>query len=220
MSITPVTATGAGASAAGAPPASPRSPLNADFQTFLTMLTVQMRNQDPLNPMEASDFAVQLATFSGVEQQVRTNTLLTEMASANRLADLGRNVGMEARVDGPVRFDGQPLQLWPERLNGASSHVLIAYGPLGNVVSRTPITGDGAVTWAGIGPDGQPVPAGLYRFEVAGMSGDSVVGSGRVHSYSRITELVQDGAEARYVLADGRRISASEITGLREGTPS
>ena len=41
-----------------------------DFETFLKMLTTQIRNQDPLNPMEGSEFAVQLATFSGVEQQV------------------------------------------------------------------------------------------------------------------------------------------------------
>lgn len=50
-----------------------------DFETFLKMLTTQIRNQDPLNPMEGSDFAVQLATFSGVEQQVQTNDLLQKM---------------------------------------------------------------------------------------------------------------------------------------------
>ncbi len=44
------------------------------------MLTVQMKNQDPLNPIQSSDFAVQLATFSGVEQQVRTNELLSRLA--------------------------------------------------------------------------------------------------------------------------------------------
>ena len=35
----------------------------SDYQTFLNMLTVQMRNQDPLNPMNSNEFAVQLATF-------------------------------------------------------------------------------------------------------------------------------------------------------------
>ena len=43
--------------------------INSDFETFLKMLTAQMENQDPLNPIESSDYAVQLATFSGVEQQ-------------------------------------------------------------------------------------------------------------------------------------------------------
>ena len=62
---TPPAGSGAGA---GAPAASFSG---GDFQTFLKMLTTQIKNQDPLNPMEGSDFAVQLATFSGVEQQVQ-----------------------------------------------------------------------------------------------------------------------------------------------------
>ena len=53
--------------------------IGGDFTTFLEMLTVQLKNQDPMNPMESSDFAVQLATFSSVEQQVQTNDLLKEI---------------------------------------------------------------------------------------------------------------------------------------------
>jgi flagellar basal-body rod modification protein FlgD len=62
-----------------APPANRALP--SDAVTFLNMLTVQMRNQDPLNPMAPTDFAVQLATFSSVEQQLQTNTLLQSMLS-------------------------------------------------------------------------------------------------------------------------------------------
>ena len=46
------------------------SALSSDFETFLRMLTTQLQNQDPLNPVDSADFAVQLATFSSVEQQV------------------------------------------------------------------------------------------------------------------------------------------------------
>ena len=46
------------------------------------MLTTQIKNQDPLNPMEGTEFAVQLATFSGVEQQVQTNQLLARLLVA------------------------------------------------------------------------------------------------------------------------------------------
>ena len=44
--------------------------LSSDFETFLKMLTTQMQNQDPLNPVDSTDYATQLATFSSVEQQV------------------------------------------------------------------------------------------------------------------------------------------------------
>ena len=59
---------------------------------FLKLLTTQMQNQDPLNPIDSTDYAAQLATFSGVEQQVRTNSLL---------ADLGTH-GASGADHGPV----------------------------------------------------------------------------------------------------------------------
>ena len=58
------------AAPATTPPAAPAPSraISSDFDTFLRMLTVQMRNQDPLDPIDSADYAVQLATFSGVEQ--------------------------------------------------------------------------------------------------------------------------------------------------------
>ena len=53
-----------------------------DFETFLTLLTTQMRNQDPLNPMESTQFVEQLATFTSVEQQIETNTKLDNLTAA------------------------------------------------------------------------------------------------------------------------------------------
>lgn len=81
--------------------ASAKDAINSDFETFLIMLTTQMQNQDPLNPIDSSDFAVQLATFSSVEQQVKTNDLLTSLGQQFELMGLSQLagwVGMEARV--------------------------------------------------------------------------------------------------------------------------
>ena len=88
--------------------------ISSDFETFLKMLTVQMQNQDPLNPVDSSDYAVQLATFSGVEQQVQTNDLLRSLMGqlgAAGMADFAGWVGMEARTNLPVTFAGSPVQL-------------------------------------------------------------------------------------------------------------
>lgn len=53
-----------------------------DFETFLTLLTAQMRNQDPLKPMDSTAFVAQLASFSTVEQQIETNAKLDNILSA------------------------------------------------------------------------------------------------------------------------------------------
>lgn len=81
MDVTPI-ATGR-AAATSAPPAASgaRGQISSDFQTFLKMLTAQIQNQDPLNPTPSDEFAVQLATFSSVEQQVRTNDLLVALGA-------------------------------------------------------------------------------------------------------------------------------------------
>ena len=79
--------------------------ISSDFDTFLKMLTTQIKNQDPTNPMDSADFAVQLATFSGVEQQVRTNDLLGDLGAqfgVMGMSQLGAWVGQEARAPGPV----------------------------------------------------------------------------------------------------------------------
>ena len=80
------------------PSAAQTSAITSDFETFLRMLTVQMQNQDPLNPVDSNDYATQLATFSGVEQAVLTNDLLTTLTTqlnSSGLADMAAWVGKD-----------------------------------------------------------------------------------------------------------------------------
>ena len=53
--------------------------LASNFETFLTLLTTQMKNQDPLSPMDSNQFTAQLTQMAGVEQQLLTNDLLTSL---------------------------------------------------------------------------------------------------------------------------------------------
>lgn len=50
-----------------------------EFQTFLQLLTAQMRHQDPLEPLDSTQFVAQLAAFSSVEQQITTNEKLDNL---------------------------------------------------------------------------------------------------------------------------------------------
>lgn len=56
------------------------SGLASDFETFLKMLTAQARYQDPLEPIDLTEYASQLAQFSMVEQQVKTNDMLSALS--------------------------------------------------------------------------------------------------------------------------------------------
>jgi len=112
--ISPVSPASAPAQAPAAPASSTDRLISSDFNTFLKMLTTQLKNQDPLNPMDNSEYAVQLATFSGVEQQVRTNTLLESLGAQLGVAGLATYagwVGKDARADMPVWYSGTPVTL-------------------------------------------------------------------------------------------------------------
>ena len=193
--------------------------LSSDFETFLKMLTTQMENQDPLNPIESSDFAVQLATFSGVEQQIRTNQLLENLATglgASGLSQLAGWVGMEARVSAPANFNGAPLTLAPKPAPGADGANLVVRSPSGQVVSREALPVDAeTVVWAGVGDTGSPLPPGLYTFEIESLSRGQVTSTGVVDHYAMVREARLAGEGVDIVLEGGAVVPSGEVRALR-----
>src|SRR3954462_10677551 len=81
-----------------------KSPGIADnFQTFLTILTTQLQNQNPLDPLDTNQFTQQLVQFAGVEQQLKTNDQLTKLIAAQQSTQSTQAlqfVGKTAVVDG------------------------------------------------------------------------------------------------------------------------
>ncbi|SEH65175.1 flagellar hook capping FlgD N-terminal domain-containing protein [Paracoccus alkenifer] len=189
-----------------------------DFQTFLKMLTTQIKHQDPLNPMEGSDFAVQLATFSGVEQQVRTNQILEQLAGtqAGGLAALADWIGKEIRTTAPVAFDGTPITLDIRPDPGADRVELVTLDTRGRELLRENIgLGSGEVDWAGRTDNGL-LPDGIYSFQLISYRGDEILSSGAVAAFTRVTgaELTREGA--RLSLHGGASALETQVTALRE----
>lgn len=203
-------------------PESAGSALSSDFETFLRMLTTQMENQDPLNPIESSDFAVQLATFSGVEQQIRTNDLLENLAQglgSSGLSQLAGWVGMEARVSAPANFSGTPITLAPEPDSAADSAYLVVKSASGQVVSREELPRDGGpVLWAGVGDTGAPLPNGLYTFEVESISQGEVSSTRPVDHYALIREARLGDGQVEILLDGGSVVASDEVRALRSPT--
>lgn len=199
---------------------SERSIVTSDFQTFLRMLTAQIQNQDPLNPTPSDEFAVQLATFSSVEQQVRTNELLTALGAqfgAMGMAQFASWVGMEARADAPVPFRGAPVTLSPNPAAVADRVELVIRDSFGREVERReiPVSTDPYV-WDGVGPNGMPYLHGTYSFELVSFANGDPVGSTPVEAYLRIVEARGEGGGTVLVLDGGTTVPATEITALRE----
>jgi flagellar basal-body rod modification protein FlgD len=204
----------------------PKPRISSDFDTFLKMLTAQMQNQDPLNPIESADYATQLATFSGVEQQMLTNDLLTSLGG--QMAVLGMSqlagwVGQEARANAPVWMDGDPVTMQLSPAIGADRAVLVVRNASGALVSRedVPIT-PGLYDWLGGDAAGDPLPEGRYTLSLESFSGEILLGESQVESYARIIEARNGPSGATLVLEGGVEVPSSFITALRvptQGTP-
>ncbi|WP_313349271.1 flagellar hook capping FlgD N-terminal domain-containing protein [Paracoccus sp. (in: a-proteobacteria)] len=190
------------------------------FEVFLKMLTTQIKNQDPLNPMESTDFAVQLATFSGVEQQVQTNLLLSQLLLNTNGGDISRFsswIGREVRVSSPVFFDNSPLTLAIESEANAENFNLITKNQIGIEVLRQNIdVTSQELDWQGRKPNGDLLPPGFYSFYLEVTESDGTVITQNVEAYSRVTgvEFTQNGPEL--VLNGGGVVPVNEVTALRE----
>lgn len=214
MDVTSVNSVAASANSAATP-----SKITSDFNTFLRMLTVQMQNQDPLNPIDSADYAVQLATFSGVEQQLRTNQLLADLQGRFQqlgMAEMASWIGKEARSNAPILYEGTPVTLSPNPAVGSTGAVIAVRDSAGNLVAREEIpVSTEPYQWLGGGMDGSPLPPGLYSIELESMNGATVLDSRPVEHYARIIEAKGGAAGTTLVLKGGIEVPASSVTALR-----
>ena len=88
MNVDMTTTIPAGASQTGA-----KSKTAVDYQSFLKLLIAEMKNQDPTNPMDATQYVAQLATFSQVEQAVQTNAKLDRILQSSALSQADALIG-------------------------------------------------------------------------------------------------------------------------------
>ncbi|WP_300033208.1 flagellar hook capping FlgD N-terminal domain-containing protein [uncultured Roseobacter sp.] len=222
MDISPVT-TAQSQSTTAATNSQASAVISSDFETFLQMLTAQARYQDPLEPIDSSEYAAQLAQFSMVEQQVLSNDLLTELSNrlgAGNIAEMAGWIGMEARTTAPVQFDGGPITVVPTPDPGADEAVLVVYNQEGSEVQRQQIaTGTDPIEWTGTAPDGSELPPGVYSFAVESRALGEVIGTTTASSYGRITEARQQGGETMLILSGGAAVRTSDVDALRDAAP-
>ena len=198
-----------------------RTTVASDFETFLKMMTTQLQNQDPLNPIDSSDYAVQLATFSGVEQQTKTNQLLEAMQTQFGMlgmAQMATWVGSEARAAMPgLITDGQAIALSPNPIAGVDRVVMVVTNAEGEVVNRVDLPKDATeYEWTPVDIEEAPLPDGLYTFTLENYRNGEQLEDTAVELYGRITE-VRGGASGMTLLMEGgAEVSVAAVTALRE----
>lgn len=146
--------------------------LNSDYNTFLQLLTTQLKNQDPLSPMDTNQFTQQLVEMNGVQQQLQTNALLQTLVNASSGAGPAVNlIGKQVQATSPtVGFNGGQAN-WTYELGGnAASATLTVTDAANNVVWSQPApdlsSGQHQFSWDGSTLTGGKVASGTYTLSV------------------------------------------------------
>src|SRR4051812_97205 len=143
------------------------STLAGNFQSFLTLLTTQLQNQNPLDPLDTNQFTQQLVQFAGVEQQLKTNDQLATMLSLQQTAQSTQAltfVGKTATVDGSTALLANGAATWNLGVPTDSNVSISITNSTGQTVysnSYSVQAGQNQVFgWDGKGNDGTQWPAG------------------------------------------------------------
>lgn len=157
-----------------------RSTLANNFDTFLTLLTAQLQNQDPLAPMDSNEFTQQLVQFSQVEQQIATNEQLEQMLVQSRAAASGTALsylGRDAILATNRTYLSDEAANWSYSLpEGAASLKIEVRDMSGRTVytSTTEDRGAGShlFTWDGRNNSGVAQDDGVYQLVVTAKDND------------------------------------------------
>lgn len=150
-----------------------RTTLASNFNTFLTLLTSQLQNQDPLSPMDSTQFTQQLVQFSGVEQQIRTNQTLEGLVTQYQAASAGAALsylGKDAIIQANDTYLAGGQANWAYRLGETAHDVTLnvkdAHGRVIYSANGDKTSGEHLFQWNGTTDSGATAPNGVYTLEV------------------------------------------------------
>src|SRR5690606_31900143 len=119
--------------------------LSSNFETFLSLLTAQLKNQDPLSPVDSNQFTAQLTQMAGVEQQLLTNDLLTSLLAGQAgggLSGAANYIGKDATAAWSANKLVDGAATWSYELAGDATEA-----------SLEVLDGSGNVIWKGAAPE-------------------------------------------------------------------
>lgn len=197
---------------------------------FLKLLITQLRYQDPLNPLDGTEFASQLAQFSSVEQLANINSNLEASLDTNQLLTQSIGNSLAATMIGKeVRAAGDAIQLTgggEVRLGytlasvAASAEVKIydANGTLVRTLTGTGTDkGDNRVVWDGKDDQGASLAAGSYTFSVKAVDGGGTAISSTQFLFGTVSSVRFKPTGTVFVV-DGAEIPLSQILEILNGT--
>jgi len=181
--------------------------LSGNMNTFLTLLTTQLQNQDPLSPMDSTQFTQQLVEYSQVEQQINTNTNLQSLISLQQAGAGAASVGYlgkEVTVTNGNAALTNGSATWNYSLTSSAATTTLT---VTNASGQTVYTGNGATssgsntfTWNGQDNNGNQLADGTYTLAVKSTDGNGNAVTTTVTSTGTVNELNLSGSAPQLMI--------------------
>jgi flagellar basal-body rod modification protein FlgD len=228
MATTGISATSSVANTAANTPTTNLSSSSQDFDRFLKLLTAQMKYQDPMQPTDPTQFVAQLAQFSQVEQQTKSNTLLQsileQVSGAGSLSQNAALIGKSVQtaissLTLPATGNAAPVTVSVSSTSTLKNLRLEVLDSNGNVArSISAPKGETTFTFDGNDANGNRMAAGAYAVRVVGEDASNVRQSaGSISSAGKITEVRRD-LTGSFVLAleNGNTVTLDNVSRLTQ----
>lgn len=201
-----------------------KTALASNFDTFLALLTTQMKNQDPLSPLDSTEFTNQLVNMSGVEQQLLTNDLLQSLVNtAGRgIADAVSLIGKEVRAvsDDAAIQKGQATWAYKQDRDASSVkvEVLDANGKVVHAENIDDIAaGEHSFTWNGKDLTGKQLSdGGIYTLRVTALDGSGNKVPTTSYIDGAVTAVEQSDGQTLITVA-GAKVPWDVVTKIAQG---
>lgn len=197
-----------------------RKTIAEDFDTFLTLLTTQLKNQNPLDPLDTDQFTQQLVQFTGVEQQLKTNDYLAAMMLSAQSAGNSQAVSYVGKI---VTASGSKSELvdgraaWTFAVAKPANVTISVRDEAGNVVFRkqgSVAQGESVFVWDGVGDDGRKKPDGSYSITVEGRDEEGSLVEVLTEMTGQVTGVDFTGSEPVLIVGNAR-VNLSGVLSVR-----
>jgi flagellar basal-body rod modification protein FlgD len=215
---------GTAAAGASSGAATDRKTIAQNFDAFLMLLTTQLKNQNPLEPLDTNQFTQQLVQFASVEQQIKSNDTLNALLTSSHssiVSSAASFVGMNVTADGATTRLQDGSAQWRLNVSRAATGTIKISDKDGNVVfseTKPLVAGNQTYTWDGRTSTGLPASAGDYTITVTGrdVSGQSVTVKTEI---SGKVDSVDMAADTPVLVLGGVRVPLANIKTIsRAGT--
>jgi flagellar basal-body rod modification protein FlgD len=198
--------------------------LSTNFQTFLTLLTTQLKNQDPTSPLDPNQFTQQLVQMTGVQQQLISNQLLQQIADSSSggqgvlsgVGLIGKNV---TATDATATLSGGRIP-WSYSLGSTASQATLT---ITNTAGQTVYSANApsltagvhGFTWNGKDSSGNQLPnGGQYTLKISATDANGANVTSQAVITGQATGVAQDASGAATILIGSTAVPLSAVTSV------